>query len=113
MLAELGRRLSNRPRRLAETERHTQHLGRAVLGLRERRELARDLSDRMEAVYGELLPGYGPVSASDPGSVFFVIGPEKQLESYELHLQTVESPEVRLHRLYPRDFWLTRESSPD
>jgi hypothetical protein len=81
----------------------------AVLALRARPDLASALSSRLERVYGELLPGYGPPSASVAGAVYFVIGPQRQLEAYEEYLREVEGPEARLHRLWPRDFWMTRE----
>jgi hypothetical protein len=39
-------------------------------------------------------------------AVYFVIGPEKQFAAWEEYLRSVEGPETRLHRLYPRDFWM-------
>jgi hypothetical protein len=41
------------------------------------------------------------------GRNFFVIGPEKQMAAYEAYLKSVEGADTQLHRLYPRDFWLT------
>ncbi len=40
------------------------------------------------------------------GGVFYVIGPEKQLTAYEQYLKTVEGADTRLHRIYPRDYWM-------
>ena len=39
-------------------------------------------------------------------SVFFVVGPEKQFAAWEEYLKTVESPDTKVYRLYPRDFWM-------
>ena len=63
---------------------------------------------RMESVYGLLLPDYGPSgveSVTKHAAVNFVLGPEKQFESYERFLQSVE-PGSKLYRLYPRDYWM-------
>jgi hypothetical protein len=79
---------------------------RALLALRDRPELARALYDRMERVYGSVLPGYGPPSGAVDGGVFLVIGPESQLAQWEEYLRTAEGPAARLHRLHGRDFWL-------
>ena len=35
-----------------------------------------------------------------PGSIFYTIGPEKQLGAWEGYLKT------KLWRLYPRDYWI-------
>ena len=78
----------------------------AVLQLRDQGGLSQRLFERMESVYGQIMPGYGPASADVEGGVFFVIGPEDQLEVYEEYLRSNESPDAILHRLYPRDFWI-------
>jgi Zn-dependent M16 (insulinase) family peptidase len=78
----------------------------AVLALRGQPGLADELYGRMERVYGQVLPGYGPASATVVDGVFFVIGPESQLRLYEEYLRTAEGAGTRLHRLYPRDFWI-------
>jgi hypothetical protein len=39
------------------------------------------------------------------GGIYYVIGPEKQLGLRGV-LKTVEGPGVRLHRIYPRDYWM-------
>lgn len=79
-----------------------------ILALRDSRDLYAQLHERMEATYGEVLPGYGPKASEVPSAVNFIIGPEKQFQSYEEYLHGVEG-DVKLHRLYPRDFWLTPE----
>jgi hypothetical protein len=77
-----------------------------VLALRREPGLAERLYERMEPVYGQVLPGYGPPSAAVAGGVFLVIGPESQLRLYEEYLHAAEGAPQRLHRLYPRDFWI-------
>jgi len=82
----------------------------AVLALRDRANLYEDLHTRMENVYGEVLPGYGPRASESPDAINFVVGPEAQLQSLEEYLQSVESPDARVVRLYPRDYWLVPAS---
>ena len=79
---------------------------RGVLALRDREDLYEQLHNRMPAVYGEVLPGFGVTAAEAPDANYFVIGPESQFASYEQYLKSVESPDAELVRLYPRDFWL-------
>jgi hypothetical protein len=77
-----------------------------VMALRDSRNLFEELNNRMPYVYGQVLPGYGPTEADLPGAFYFVIGPEKQLATYEEYLRSVEGTDIRLARLYPRDYWL-------
>jgi Zn-dependent M16 (insulinase) family peptidase len=77
-----------------------------ILSLRDSRDLYGELHDRMPYVYGAILPGFGVSEDEVAGSIPFVIGPEKQFESYEKYLKSVEGEGARLHRLYPRDFWI-------
>jgi Zn-dependent M16 (insulinase) family peptidase len=79
---------------------------KAILDLRRRPELAAELFRRMPKVNERILPGMGVPAKDVPGGVYFVIGPEKQLDAYEQYLKKAEGPETRLFRLYPRDFWL-------
>ena len=74
-----------------------------VLELAKRPDLASVLFGRMESVYGQVLPGYGKL---DPAGTYFVIGPEKQFAAYEDYLRATLGKDTRLHRLYPRDFWI-------
>jgi hypothetical protein len=60
----------------------------------------------MPRVYGSVLPGYGTKASEVKGGVFYVIGPEKQLVAYEKYLKSVEGPNTRLYRIYPRDYWI-------
>jgi hypothetical protein len=79
---------------------------RAILDLRKRPDLADELFRRMPKVYERVLPGMGIHGRDVPGAVYFVIGPEKQLDAYEQYLKKAEGPDTRLFRLYPRDFWI-------
>jgi hypothetical protein len=66
----------------------------------------------MEQTYGEVLPGYGiaaGASAERSNAIYYVIGPEKQLQSYEEYLKSVEGDDVVLQRIYPRDYWITTD----
>jgi hypothetical protein len=76
-----------------------------VMGLRDSRDLYSDLHQRMEYTYGKILPGYGPSGTDVSDAMYFVIGPEKQMQSYEQYLKSAEG-DVTLYRIYPRDFWL-------
>jgi hypothetical protein len=89
---------------------------RAVLALRGRDNLVAELFGRANHVYARVLPGmklqgltapdgmpYRPIV---PGAVYMVIGPEKQFAAYETYLHSAVDPAAKLHRLYPRDFWL-------
>jgi Zn-dependent M16 (insulinase) family peptidase len=83
---------------------------RGILDLRRDPGLYDKLHALMEDIYGEVLPGYGPSSeeaAARANAVYFVIGPRKQLESWESYLETVE-PGSDLVRIYPRDYWQPR-----
>jgi Zn-dependent M16 (insulinase) family peptidase len=77
-----------------------------ILELRDSRDLYHELNERMPFVYGKVLPGYGPPESEVPGAIPFVIGPEKQFESYESYLKSVEGADTKLYRLYPRDYWI-------
>ncbi|HEX8688551.1 MAG TPA: hypothetical protein VF654_18700, partial [Pyrinomonadaceae bacterium] len=79
---------------------------RGLLGLRGTPNLSDELFRRMNAVYARILPGLGGRAADVRGGVFYVIGPEKQLASYEQYLKTVEGPGARVYRIYPRDYWI-------
>jgi Zn-dependent M16 (insulinase) family peptidase len=82
---------------------------KALLSLRKDPELLKELSQRKDAVYAKLLPGYSSkVRAKDVSdAVYYVIGSEKQLSAYEGYLKTVEGKDASLVRLYPRDYWIT------
>jgi Zn-dependent M16 (insulinase) family peptidase len=79
-----------------------------LLNLRNMPNLSDELFKRMNTVYARILPGMGVKAGTVEGGVFYVIGPEKQLTAYEQYLKTVEGPDARLYRIYPRDYWITR-----
>jgi Zn-dependent M16 (insulinase) family peptidase len=81
-----------------------------VLDIRNNENLYDQLRVRMEATYGPVLIGYGPSLAESKDANFFLIGPEPQFTSLEEYIATVEQPET-VHRLYPRDFWLTAKAA--
>jgi hypothetical protein len=85
----------------------------ALLSLRGDPRLVDEVFDRMERVYGRVLPGYGQPSGSVEGGAFFVIGPEQQMRLWAEYLAAAEGPDAHLHRLYPRDFWLVRHERRD
>jgi len=74
-----------------------------LLALARRDDLAATLAARMPKVYGRVMPGFGPAVAD---GVYFVIGPDKQLAAYQDYLHAAVGKTARLHRLYPRDFWI-------
>ena len=79
-----------------------------VLKLGKQSDFYKTIQDRMERVYGEVLPGYGPSaaeSAKHDNAIYYVIGPDKQLDSWESYMKSVEGPGVSLTRIYPRDYW--------
>jgi Zn-dependent M16 (insulinase) family peptidase len=75
-----------------------------VLADSKRDDLATALFERMPRVYSKVLPGMGAI---DPKGIYFVIGPDKQLSSYQDYLHATVGKDATLYRLYPRDFWLT------
>ncbi len=77
---------------------------KAVLAQTDRPDLAQQLFQRLPAVYGKVMPGFGKPSAESPTN--FVIGPAKQLDAYQDYLRAVVDKKAVVHRLYPRDFWI-------
>jgi Zn-dependent M16 (insulinase) family peptidase len=68
-------------------------------------DLYDELRARMLPVYGRVLPGIDPPGGSVDGSLYFIIGPEKQFQSFEEYLRGTEG-ETTVHRLHPRDYWI-------
>ena len=85
----------------------------SILALRKDPKLADELFKRMAAVYARILPGLGVKAGDVEGGIYYVIGPEKQLSAYEEYLKTVEGPGVRVHRIYPRDYWMPLKLTPN
>ncbi len=80
----------------------------AILDLRDIPDLATELYSRMNRGYALVLPGMdlaADAASEVENGVYFVIGPETQFAAWEDYLKSVEGDDVRLHRLYPRDFW--------
>ncbi|HEX7313194.1 MAG TPA: hypothetical protein VF297_04710 [Pyrinomonadaceae bacterium] len=84
-----------------------------LLDLRKSPNLSDELFKRMNTVYARILPGLGVKASGVEGGVFYVIGPEKQLTAYEQYLKTVEGPDARLFRIYPRDYWVRLTDAGD
>lgn len=78
----------------------------SILKLSKEPGLTDSLFDRKDQVLGRVLPGYNVKGADVPGAVYFVIGPDKQLDAWETYLKGAEGAQTKLYRLYPRDFWL-------
>lgn len=82
----------------------------AILQLRKDPRFYDKIQSRMDSVYGRILPGYGPgaqESVEKNDAIYFIVGPDKQFESYENLLHQIEG-DFDVQRLYPRDFWITR-----
>ena len=60
--------------------------------------------ERVDAVYGKLLPGYGPKAKDVPGAMYYIIGADRQFKALDTEVQNREDEHV--WRLYPRDYWL-------
>ena len=69
------------------------------------------LYGNMDSVYAQILPGYVAGTPRVPGAVYFVIGNDKQLSAWEKYLKSAVAPDARLHRIYPRDFWVVDDAS--
>ena len=77
-----------------------------VLEIARRDGLYKELYKHMQDAYGPVLIGYGNPSAQSNRGTFFMIGPDEQFESLQNYISTAEGPD-KVHKLYPRDFWLT------
>jgi hypothetical protein len=77
-----------------------------LLALAKRPDFADKLFARMPAVYGRVVPGYGPKQAVVENQHTFAIGPEKQLGALEEHLRQIGGKDTALARVYGRDFWV-------
>jgi Zn-dependent M16 (insulinase) family peptidase len=82
----------------------------SLLALRREPTLADELFKRMDAVYAKILPGYGAAPKPGSGSVYFMIGSDKQFKAMDADVQAREDQHV--YKLYPRDFWLTPNVVP-
>jgi Zn-dependent M16 (insulinase) family peptidase len=78
----------------------------AILNLRNEPDLINSIYQYKDQVYETILPGYGKPSKDVAGGIFFVIGPEKQMQAYDTYLKQVNGTDTNLYRLYPRDYWM-------
>lgn len=76
----------------------------SILNLRKDPNLGNTLFDRKDAVYGRFLPGYNVKAADVPGGIYFVIGPDKQLDAWSEYVRASDG--AVLYKLYGRDFWM-------
>jgi len=81
------------------------HFRQAILDLRSEPDLATQLYERILPQYGKLVPGLGVQQGEVPDSVYMVVGDDKQMKLYEEYLKATVGPDVKLHRIYGRDFW--------
>jgi len=89
-----------------QTDQVVKKFRQAIVNLRKDPNLAKEVYQQKDAVYEKILPGYGKPETAKNGSIYFVIGPEKQMAAYEGYLKRVDGPDTHLYRLYPRDFWM-------
>jgi len=76
----------------------------AMLALRQSSGVVDQIFQRMDKVYGQQLPGYGPKAKDIPGAVYYIIGNDKQFRAMDADVQVREDEHV--YKLYPRDYWL-------
>jgi hypothetical protein len=79
----------------------------AILTLRREPGVSDQIFRRVDPVYGQLMPGYGPKAKETPGAVYYIIGNDKQFRAMDADVQVREDEHV--YRLYPRDYWLISE----
>jgi hypothetical protein len=75
-----------------------------LLAMRARPGLAETLHARLAAVYAAVIPSLAPAAPLAPDALLFAVGPERHIADYERALQS-SRPDVKVLRLYPRDFW--------
>jgi Zn-dependent M16 (insulinase) family peptidase len=81
-----------------------------LLALRRDPNLTSELFRRMDSVYSKILPGYGGKAKDAPGSIYFIIGNDKQFKAMDADVQAREDEHV--YRLFPRDYWLVSDDKP-
>ena len=80
------------------------HFRESILALRKEPHLSDDLFQRVDRVFGPIVPGYGPKAKEVPGAIYYLIGNDKQFKSLDADVQARE--DERVYKLYPRDYWL-------
>jgi Zn-dependent M16 (insulinase) family peptidase len=76
----------------------------AILRLRQEPGVADRIFQRVNKVYGRMLPGYAPKARDVPDAVYYIIGNDKQFSAMDADVQVRE--DERVYKLYPRDYWL-------
>ncbi len=77
----------------------------AMLALRQSPGVADQIFQRVDQVYGQQLPGYGPKAKENPGAVYYIIGNDKQFRAMDA--QTFRFAKMSTFTsFYPRDYWL-------
>ena len=76
----------------------------AILKLRQEPGVADRIFERVDKVYGRMLPGYAQKAKDVPGAVYYIIGNDKQFKAMDADVQVREDEHV--YKLYPRDYWL-------
>lgn len=84
---------------------------KAILNLRKKPDLEKQLFARMLKEYGKVIPGLGVKAKDVPEGVFSSIADEKQLGLYEDFLKTTEGPDTKVYQLWARDFWVSADSN--
>ncbi len=77
-----------------------------ILAIRTARGLADRIRERFPVVCSSVLPGWGAPKQTIDSGIYFVIGPDTQLDLYDAYLRKNEGDGVQLVRIYPRDFWM-------
>jgi hypothetical protein len=79
-----------------------------ILALRNEPGIADQIFQRVDKVYGKMLPGYGAKAKetqnATPGAVYYIIGNDKQFRAMDADVQVREDEHA--YKLYPRDYWL-------
>lgn len=78
----------------------------AILALRNEPDVAQRIFSRVDKIYGEIMPGYGPKAKETPGAIYYIIGNDKQFRAMDADVQNREDEHV--YKLYPRDYWLVQ-----
>lgn len=78
----------------------------AILALRNEPGIARQIFSRVDKIYGEIMPGYGPKAKETAGTVYYIIGNDKQFRAMDADVQNREDAHV--YKLYPRDYWMVQ-----
>src|ERR1700736_396682 len=61
-----------------------------ILALRQEPDVADKIFQRVDKVYGRLMPGYGARAKESPGAVYYIIGNDKQFRAMEADVQVRE-----------------------